>query len=81
MGYYVIYANLRIALFIAGHFHVEPEYLKELYNEFLAYGNSIPASNYMHHFAVPLLFFSRHCFNQFSEFMHIFHEFAVPHVA
>ena len=49
MGYYVIYANLRIALFIAGHFHVEPEYLKELYNEFLAYGNSIPASNYMRH--------------------------------
>ena len=49
MGYYVIYANLRIALFIAVHFHVEPEYLKELYNEFLAYGNSIPASNYMRH--------------------------------
>ena len=49
MGYYVIYANLRITLFIAGHFHVEPEYLKELYNEFLAYGNSIPASCYMRH--------------------------------
>ena len=49
MGYYVIYANLRIALFIAGHFHMEPEYLKELYSEFLEYGNSIPASCYMRH--------------------------------
>ena len=36
-------------MFIAVHFHVEPEYLKELYNEFLAYGNSIPASSYMRH--------------------------------
>ena len=49
MGYYVIYANLRIALFIAVHFYMEPEYLKELYNEFLEYGNSIPASCYMRH--------------------------------
>ena len=49
MKYYIMYSKLRITLFIATHFYIDPEYLKELYNEFLAYGNSIPASSYMRH--------------------------------
>ena len=49
MGYYIMYSKLRITLFIATHFYMDQEYLKELYNEFLAYGNSIPASSYMRH--------------------------------
>ena len=49
MKYFIMYLKLRITLFIAVHFYMEPEYLKELYREFLEYGNSIPASNYMKH--------------------------------
>ena len=49
MKYFIMYLKLRITLFLATHFYMEPEYLKELYNEFLAYGNSIPASSYMRH--------------------------------
>jgi hypothetical protein len=47
--YHIIYLHLRITLFIATHFYIEPEYLKELYNEYLLYGNAIPASQYMKH--------------------------------
>ena len=49
MKYFIMYLKLRITLFIAVHFYMEPEYLKELYREFLEYGNSIPASCYMRH--------------------------------
>jgi hypothetical protein len=49
MKYFIMYLKLRITLFIATHFYMEPEYLKELYREFLEYGNSIPASCYMRH--------------------------------
>ena len=38
MKYFIMYLKLRITLFIATHFYMEPEYLKELYREFLEYG-------------------------------------------
>ena len=49
MGYWINYINLRVAVFLAGHFRSEPEYVRELYIKFLDYGNSIPASQYMRH--------------------------------
>ena len=47
--YYLRYIDLRIVIFIAEHFYIDPEYLKELSREFTEYGNSIPASQYMRH--------------------------------
>ena len=47
--YYLRYIDLRIVIFIAGHFRIDPEYLKELSREFMEYGNSIPTSQYMRH--------------------------------
>ena len=41
MKYFIMYVKLRITLFIATHFYMEPEYLKELSREFTEYGNSI----------------------------------------
>ena len=47
--YYLRYIDLRIVIFIAGHFRIDPEYLNELSRGFTEYGNSIPASQYMRH--------------------------------